>query len=1046
MIHHPCQCHSLPQDQYFLIVEEDIMRFICLLIYLFSFLSVCSLSAWESTNLLRGDSDVEIEYLSATDGPWGNSSPSSPRWKQDKSTGFQSSSSICVHTFAGIGMRNIHLNPGEYIFSFWAKGTSESSVGYIMVNREKDSWDSVLDRRKISAVMMTPDWKRYVFPFKVDESGLFSPYFGADNETVWFDRFMLNAGNTPLPWEQGEQFVFALQLPDTPGNVFPFDNEIEIIAQVLHSQKTALKKSLEIYITDCFGENYFSFGKGVAFDDFGIFQKIIKFSPGISGWFRISMNFSGEPEACWNSFVLARPPEPDIPGLEPFVGLCGAETFIDSAKRIGIKYLQPKLSWDACESREGECRFDFERWREYKEKGFKLHALVPTAAPKWALDPIELKESEILGLASHRLLPSEELLETSWRAFIRTFLKKHKGLFDYWEIGGELDALIGLNTYYKAKEPQSVRAPFVLGNSIERAAKQIDIAIEEIRAAEPSAYLSAVRPSDVDSRYAYSYSKEVFKRLKGRLDFFGIDCYPQPRWIGPDQPPTGTEQDLAQRHDDALAAMKNYFDSSDVRISEYGYFIDHEQVSNLKWLNIHASKLARSYIKARELGFKSLHYYSTNIPNREGKYFHMGIWFQGNPLVAVAALNAVGLVVENVVKTKSLPVNENINAAVFEKNDGRAVAALWNIKDDSTLDIVIPDEDFECSNFMGNPFLPEKKNGKLNLKVDGRPVYIWRKAADSDNFVFLTKGMEMLQLINKPPVDAIFLPTGHNNTRLWLRNRSQTQSIRCILETSATSALHKIILDIPAGKTISQLFTLEKNTTTLEFFIKFAANYAPMHLQYSPPEILSIPQITADNLGEALPPTDGSRATISLSGSDHIHPVDHTSYNGSDDLSADLFLAHDETYFYVSAEVTDDKHFNNSGQKGLWYGDCLQIAIAKMEYPVEKGKLGQNGCLISAALLSGTPVIMVHHTPQNSVLEKTIEYQISRNDMARRTLYKMRIPLALLGSGFENGKTFRFNCVVFDDDSGGGADYWMFLRQGLAGSLNPELFIPCLLD
>jgi len=58
----------------------------------------------------------------------------------------------------------------------------------------------------------------------------------------------------------------------------------------------------------------------------------------------------------------------------------------------------------------------------------------------------------------------------------------------------------------------------------------------------------------------------------------------------------------------------------------------------------------------------------------------------------------------------------------------------------------------------------------------------------------------------------------------------------------------------------------------------------------------------------------------------------------------------------------------------------------------------------------------------------------------------MRIPLVLLGASFENGKPFRFNCVVFDDDSGGGADYWMFLRQGLAGGLNPELFIPCLLD
>ena len=32
-----------------------------------------------------------------------------------------------------------------------------------------------------------------------------------------------------------------------------------------------------------------------------------------------------------------------------------------------------------------------------------------------------------------------------------------------------------------------------------------------------------------------------------------------------------------------------------------------------------------------------------------------------------------------------------------------------------------------------------------------------------------------------------------------------------------------------------------------------------------------------------------------------------------------------------------------------------------------------------------------------------------------------------------------------DDDTDSGADYWLFLRQGLAGGLRPDKFAPCIL-
>ena len=45
-----------------------------------------------------------------------------------------------------------------------------------------------------------------------------------------------------------------------------------------------------------------------------------------------------------------------------------------------------------------------------------------------------------------------------------------------------------------------------------------------------------------------------------------------------------------------------------------------------------------------------------------------------------------------------------------------------------------------------------------------------------------------------------------------------------------------------------------------------------------------------------------------------------------------------------------------------------------------------------------------------------------------------------------NDMIFGFNCVVMDDDTGSGADYWLFLKQGLAGGLRPDKFAQCILE
>lgn len=53
-------------------------------------------------------------------------------------------------------------------------------------------------------------------------------------------------------------------------------------------------------------------------------------------------------------------------------------------------------------------------------------------------------------------------------------------------------------------------------------------------------------------------------------------------------------------------------------------------------------------------------------------------------------------------------------------------------------------------------------------------------------------------------------------------------------------------------------------------------------------------------------------------------------WNGPQDLSAQLSFARDNKYFYLLAQVTDDKHSQDWGDNDLWQGDSLEFAMDLM--------------------------------------------------------------------------------------------------------------------
>jgi hypothetical protein len=228
--------------------------------------------------------------------------------------------------------------------------------------------------------------------------------------------------------------------------------------------------------------------------------------------------------------------------------------------------------------------------------------------------------------------------------------------------------------------------------------------------------------------------------------------------------------------------------------------------------------------------------------------------------------------------------------------------------------------------------------------------------------------------------------------------------------------------------------------------IKFEGEYRPFKTEFTTPELIKVAKVDGIKLDGSLESWKNI-TPVTISGRDHIMPVDHTTYDGAEDLSAKLYLAHDGKYLYFGADVTDDKHFNKFTDAKIWSGDCIQIGFdPKTNFIRNVNDLDSDDVFMTLGLLSKGPSLVVHRAPDKSALAGKIERGVVRDEKTKQTLYTVKIPLAMLDPEMKSGTVFGFNCVVMDDDTDSGADYWLYLKQGLAGGLRPDKFAQCVLE
>ena len=1000
--------------------------------FLFLLCSMLHLSAG-AENLLKGDPGVETESKYMTRGTWTDLSLDGRRIFRENRVAYEGRWSLRVLGRTEVSAYETGPLPkGKYVFSFYARADKDPVQGYISCSRfTRSFWRS---REKIrKKILLGKEWKRFSYVFEGDGITEFVPEFGVSRsgDQAYFDAFQLEKGTVPTVWKQPEGTAGLTLITRQQGNIFHPDEKILFQAAV-RVKDPALQYTLRLSAADWENKEVFVKEFPVKAGKDGSYAVRVEIPNKTRGYFRVDCRLIRDKQceaSDFSTLVIVGKPQKIAPGFEPFGGAAGGKPLYEAMRRMGVGWIEWVMDWGIVERKKGQYDYRwlirYDRMKEMKKKGFFNKILYTVRAPDWEYLKEEAVLAEKLKLGLFRFPFSPEALPR-WRAFVADSMKRYGQYMDLIEVGGELDAMFGCNTFFKKKYPESVRGNFVYGVPLQRYAEIFHAAADEILKHRAGIRLSSVRPSDVDSRHRYAYTEAVLKKTGKRVNWLGLDCYPQPRWIGPGQPPSGhAALMLGGNVAQARSIMERNSKGNSVFVSEYGYFIDYRARHELKYQREQANRLATSLIAARANGAKSFfwHMIFANGSNlHEANRYLMSITDREEPFVAVAAFSTAVSNLTNVTSVKSIKLADDLEICVFRKYDGSASAAVWSTNPEYTPQVQVEVTTLQVTDMVGK-VLDLKKGWKLSED----PCYFLRAVKGEDNFARLCRIMENMQIREKLPVTIDVRQSYRNELRVIMSNKSRTKA----RQVRITDGAKNTSMTIPPGdfRQYRTKCTGEKKELLLAF-----KGYEPYRLICGKSSIFKIPRVrSAKELS--------SFGTLRIRTGDHIEPVDYTAWSDAEDLSVELKVAHDGKNLYFNAFVTDDFHFNKFTGNMLWKGDSMQLALDPRTNSFGKLRFNPDDYLMTFALTGKQTQWVIHEGPNLLSLKKYASVRITRDEKKRQTIYSLILPLRYIDRVLlKPRRVFGMNMVFFDDDSGSGADYWMFLTRGLTGKKDCGLY------
>ena len=524
------------------------------------------------------------------------------------------------------------------------------------------------------------------------------------------------------------------------------------------------------------------------------------------------------------------------------------------------------------------------------------------------------------------------------------------------------------------------------------------------------------------------FSAGVFAKAADFFDIYAPHPYTYPRSIGLDgrycaSPESG---ELLRKLHDAAAIIRKYGRKQTLAIGELGWALDGNAPFDSPQAKRAASYLARTFLLARTVPeCRWLIWYSGMGWPENGNYEY-GVWRNDNgirPLPSAAAYAQAAREMEGGSEFK-LVSDSDIKIVRWKKN-GFDKAALWNTDENMReLPFPVPSgtriRDLYGSTVTGNRF-----------PLGEAPYYLSVKTGNGDTLI-----SSLLKNIAKQvPVQVTSSLRSLSEMRLLIRNNLPHAWSGTI--SAANGKKHKLNLGPKENRSISVPLSGWNAGAPFRTTLQIRdAEGSKFCIPVSLPPVMPIRKAEIKDW-KTFDFRKAGPQIVLRNRSDVFPPDPFISWSGPEDLSAEVFLAWDQRFFYLMAEVSDDDHSNPYRNANLWKGDSIQFAFDTENDAVSGAGYDNNDYEFGTA--SGSPLWCWHAPagkPTGAIHEA--ESLIEKND--GKMVYRIAIPWRTLSPlEPEAGRIFGFAIVIHDRD-GAIRNYYMAFGQGIANGKHPSAF------
>ncbi|MFG3687050.1 hypothetical protein [Micromonospora sp. NPDC047740] len=158
-----------------------------------------------------------------------------------------------------------------------------------------------------------------------------------------------------------------------------------------------------------------------------------------------------------------------------------------------------------------------------------------------------------------------------------------------------------------------------------------------------------------------------------------------------------------------------------------------------------------------------------------------------------------------------------------------------------------------------------------------------------------------------------------------------------------------------------------------------------------------------------------------------------TGWKGPHDLSGSLWITHDDSRLYLTAQIVDDVQAQPARDAAIWQGDSLQLGSSP-GWPGESGRpVGEVG----TALTDAGPVDLTRWLPVSGGTDG-IATMVKRDEKTKTTTYELAATWAALG--VDPASRIMAATIAINDNDGSGRRGWSTWGKGVAEAKDPSLF------